>query len=289
MRRFADQGGIDTIQTEIIARNLHRRFRLRTADGALAATLAFLECNPDVAGPAPRDVMIMAEKHRGRICILEEDTVVKETLCEQAALEYLHMRLFGYSLADRPQATIVHAASLRRRGQRFLLVGSKGVGKSTLTLRLIQAGFEFEGDEHVFVENARVIARPRACRIRDASLAYLPEIAKTIESSPFFQNYDGQRIFSLDPRRLGAEWRIEEGEARHIFALQPNHGGYSSIRPMSPSALVQFLVPETGWRDKDRGRSVASLAALARQAKAFDLSLGDHPTAIRCIDCALDR
>jgi hypothetical protein len=72
-----------------------------------------------------------------------------------------------------------------------------------------------------------------------------------------------------------------------IFVLQPNHGGYSSIRPMSASALVQFLLTESGWREFDRGRSVADLVKLANAARGFDLSLGDHMNAIRCIKLAL--
>lgn len=260
---------------------------MQTAQRAVADTIRFLDCRPDVAGPKPRDVVIALEEFRGRLRIVEDGTVIREVLCAQAALEFLHMRLFGYSVADRPQATVVHAACLRRNGRRLLLAGSKGAGKSTLTLRLIQAGFEIEGDEHVFVENARVIARPRACRVREAALVHLSEMAAAIKASPCYHNYDGQRIFNVDPRTLGSRWCIEQGEVAHIFALQPNHGGYSSIRPMPPSALVQFLVPETGWLETQRGRSVAALAALASGVKAFDLSLGDHATAVRCIELAL--
>lgn len=260
---------------------------MQTDDRTVADTLGFLGCQPDIVGPPPRDTIIAIEEFKGRSQIVEDGTAVKDVLCAQAALEFLHMRLFGYSLADRPGATVVHAACLRRNGRRFLLAGAKGAGKSTLTLRLIAAGFEIEGDEHVFVENGRVIARPRACRVREAALAYLPEMAAAVEASPVYQNYDGQRIFNVDPRALGSGWRIEEGAVDHIFALRPNHGGYSSIRPMAPSGMIQFLMSETGWPDTDRGRAVAALAALASSAKAFDLSLGDHATAIRCIDLAL--
>lgn len=236
----------------------------------------------------PRDAIIAVERRGDSIFVLDDGVQPKRLLCPQATLEFIHMRLFGHAIADRPQATLIHAACLRRHGRRLLLAGTKGVGKSTLTLWLIHAGFEAEGDEHVFVENGRVLARPRCCRVKDESLPFLPEMAAAIEASPCYVNYDGQRIFNVDPRKFSVTWKIEEGEVSHVFALHPNHGGYSSVRPMAPSTLVRFLVPETGWRESERGRSIAALADLARRAKGFDISVGDRTTAIRCIDDTLE-
>jgi hypothetical protein len=219
--------------------------------------------------------------------IVQDGTVAREVMTAQAAMEFLHVQLFTSSLGDFPNASILHAACLRRDGHRLLLVGSKGTGKSTLTLRLIRAGYEIEGDEHVFLEGTQVVARPRACRIRESSLKYLPEMADVITSSPRYQEPWSGTIFNVDPRAFGIDWRIERGAVACIVVLRPNHGGYSSIRPMQPSVLVQCLMSETGWRERRRSASVASMAAVASSSRAFDLSLGDHATALRCIECAL--
>ena len=72
-----------------------------------------------------------------------------------------------------------------------------------------------------------------------------------------------------------------------MIVLQPNHGGYSSIRPLPPSALAQSLIAEIGLREAGRAAAVAAVAALAGRTRAFDLSLGDHATAIRCIERAV--
>jgi hypothetical protein len=217
---------------------------------------------------------------------VRDGVVAREVLTPNAALEFLHVQLFTSSIGDFPHASILHAACLRREGKRLLLVGSKGTGKSTLTLRLVHAGYEIEGDEHVFLQRAGVIARPRACRIRETSLAYLPEMAGVIAGAPSYREPWSGTVFNVDPRAFGAIWRIEPGQVDEIFVLRPNHGGYSSIRPMLPSLLVQSLMAETGWRET-RGVSIANIAALAGSAKAFDLSIGDHPTALRCIGAAL--
>jgi hypothetical protein len=250
--------------------------------------LRYLECAPDIDGAVFEDVVISIEPFRGRLRIVADGMLIKEVIDASEATEALHKYLFAASIGERPSASVLHCACLRRNGRRVLLVGSKGAGKSTLALRLIQTGYDLEGDEHVFIERSEVIARPRGCRVREGSLALLPGMADAIVQAPYYLDLASERIFNVDPRTLGSSWRIERGKADAVFALTPNHGGYSSVRPMGPSALVQFLIPETGWRDTDRGISIANLATLASTAKAFDLSLGDHPTAIRCIELATD-
>jgi hypothetical protein len=47
-------------------------------------------------------------------------------------------------------------------------------------------------------------------------------------------------------------------------------------------------MPQIGLRETGHGSSVAALAALANRTKGFDLSLGDHEGAVRCIELAMD-
>jgi hypothetical protein len=272
----------------VIARTLARRIVFRTPDRDVFEALRYLECTPDIVGHPPQEAVISVEPFKTYFRLVENGIVIKEVLGAWPVAEYLHGRLFVWSVEDRPEAAVLHAACLRRNGRRLLLVGPKSSGKTTLTLRLAHAGYEIEGDEHVFLGAAGVVARPRACRVKEPSLPYLPELADAISATAFFTDYMGSRIFNVDPRAIGAtNWRIDEGKVDLIFILQPNHGGYSSIRPMPTSALVLLLMSEIGMRETGRGSSVAALASLAGRAKGFDLSLGDHETAIRCIDAAV--
>jgi hypothetical protein len=286
LHRFPRQGRIDPIQFEVVARTLDRRFRLQTPDRGVFEAVRFLDCTPEVVGPPPHDVMVSIDQFRNRFRIVEQGAGTKEVLDARTVMEFLHMRLFACSIDDRPQAAVMHAACLRRDGRRLLLAGTKGAGKSTLALRLISVGYAIEGDEHVFIDGAGIVARPRACRVKEAALPHLADMADVIAAAPFYRDNANDRIFNVDPRSLGSSWRIAAGEVDHVIALRPNHGGYSSIRPLQPSALVQFLMSETGWRETGRGASVAAVAALAGRTKGFDLSLGDHATAVRCIELA---
>jgi hypothetical protein len=261
---------------------------MRTTEQEAFEALRFLECTPDIVAAAARDLGISIDAFRGRYCILEEGRNVEQVIDTRSIVDHLHARLFSHSLGERPRSGIVHAALLRRGRRRVLIAGSKGAGKTTLALRLARSGYEMEGDEHVFLEGDGVIARPRACRVKETSLALLPELTDAILSAPTYEDVRGSKIFNVAPTTIGGSWRIEKGDVDCVTVLNPNHGGYSSLRHMPPMMVAQALISELGMRTTDRGASIGAIAALVSRAKGFDLSLGDHDSAVKCIDLALD-
>jgi serine kinase of HPr protein (carbohydrate metabolism regulator) len=272
----------------VTARTLARRIVMRTTEREVFEAIRFLECSPEIVAAPAIDLAISIEPFRGRYRILEEGREVGQVLDPRSVINELHPRLFSYSLAERPRSGIVHAALLRRGTRRISIAGSRGAGKTTLALRLVRAGYEMEGDEHVFLEHDGVIARPRACRVKETSVALLPELAEAILSAPVYEDVCGSRIFNVDPALIGGSWRIEKGEVDRVIVLRPNHGGYSSLRHMSSMMVAQALISELGMREIDRGASIGAVAALVSRAECFDLSLGDHDGAVKCIDRILD-
>jgi hypothetical protein len=233
-------------------------------------------------------VVVVIEPFRNYHRIIENGAVLNSVLGARAVLEYLHVYLFRRSIEERPDAVLLHAASLRRGGRRLLLAGSKSTGKTTFALRLMQCGYELEGDEHVLCDSAGIVARPRACRVKASALPILPDIAASIAAAPSYTDDSNGIIFNVDPTMLGSRWRIEQGQVDLIIVLQPNHGGYSSMRPLPSLALAELLMPEMGLRENGRGSGIAAVAALARRAKAFDLTLGEHASARQCVELAID-
>jgi hypothetical protein len=271
----------------VIARTLRRRIALQTTDAAVDRALQYLLCDPEIPGRAAQDFVITVEARGDHYLILEPDQSERRRHTPEDVVDCLHQRLFDLSVTDGPSAPILHAASLRAHDRRLLLVGSKGTGKTTLTLRLVRAGYEVEGDENVFIGRDGVIVRPRGLRVKEASLPLIPEIAPIIARAPRFLDYRRQAIYNIDPRRIGASWRIEEGRVDVVILLRANHGGTSSIRQLPPLEVVQELMGEIGLPPTGRGAAVAAIAAVFSQARGFDLSLGDHVSAIRCIDRAM--
>jgi hypothetical protein len=272
----------------VIALTLDRRIVIKTSERLLFEALRFLECVPDIQSAPALETVVTVEPYRGRYRICEEGMDDQEVLGIRALVEHLQAKVLSLSFQSNPRAGVLHAASLRRGYRRILITGGEATGKTTLSLRLIRAGCDFEGDENVFLEDDGVIARPRACRVKETSLALLPEIADVISASPCEVDYFGRTIFNVDPRSIGGTWRIEKGHVDCIVVLRPNHGGYSSIRPMPPLPLSQALISEFGLREAGRGAAIATIAKLVSNTNGFDLSLGDHETAIECIDRVLN-
>jgi hypothetical protein len=268
----------------VIARTLHRRVVLSTAEAGLHRALRYLECAPEIAGDVPVAYEIQVQPHRDYFRILEPDGTVREQMTAAAVVHQLHRRLFALAIEERPESLVLHAACLRKGGRRLLLVGTEGAGKTTTTLRLMLGGYEIEGDENVFVDAHGVIARPRGMRVKEGTLQQLPQAAERIAQAPYLIDYNGRKIFNVDPRSFGGGWEIRPGSADFIFLARANHGGASSIRPLSPIAAAREIMAEIAFPPTGRGRAVSALARLTGRAHSYDLSLGDPSQAIALID-----
>ena len=274
----------------MISRTLSRCVKLETADAETFYALRYLECDPEIATSLPEEETISVEPYRSYYRISRDGEVLREQITTKAVTETLHAHMFVHSLADYPTAPVVHAASLLRGGRRILLVGPKGAGKTTLVLRLIQEGYDVEGDENVFVTPEGLIARPRGLRVKQSTAALVPRIAHMLLEAPYYEDALGQRIYNLDPRSVGApSWRIGQGRADATILLRPNHGGYSSLRPVSSLTLMRDLLLESGLSRTDRGQAVSALTKVIGSGKGFDLSLGDLGGAVRCLDKAIEQ
>ena len=269
----------------MIARTLSRRIALVTVDADVFQGLRFLECDPEIIGPRPEELTISVEPHRAYYRIVQNSELLREQLTIKSVIESLHAHLIITSLTDHPTAPLMHAALVRRGGRRALLVGPKAGGKTTLTLRLIQEGYQAEGDENVFVTLEGVVARPRGLRVKEFASTLVPGLAQVLAGAPCYQDTLGQRIYNLDPREAGAaSWQIEHGRVDAVILLRPNHGGYSSFRPVSSLMMMREVMAECGFSRSDRGQAVSVMAKLIGTAKGFDLSLGDPAGAVTCVN-----
>ena len=269
----------------MIARSWGRRATLSTSDPAVYQALRYLECDPEIDGEPSRHLAFSVEPYRSYYRIFQDGEPVREQITPQGVSETLHAELTLLSLADFPEAPLIHAASLRRGGRRILLVGTKGGGKTTLALHLIRAGYAIEGDENVFVTQGGVVARPRGLRVKESAACFLPHLAEALRGAGYYQSVPGMRVYNLDPRQAGAAaWRIEQWRVDAVVLIRPNHGGFSSSRPVSALNLVREVMSECGLPQTGRGAGVAAIAKVIGNAKGFDLSLGDLAGAVVEID-----
>jgi hypothetical protein len=271
----------------VVARTWSSRATLCSDQPEIFSVLRYLECDPEIDGPV-QNFKITIDACDAGYRIKQDGQLIGEQPSPHDVAGALHEQLVMLSLADFPRSPLIHAASLTRLGHRLLLVGPKGGGKTTLTLKLIQQGYGVEGDENVFVTGDAVAARPRALRIKQSTSILYPAIGDALREAAYYENENSLRIYNLDPRKAGASrWRIEMGRADTVVLLRPNHNGNSSLRPISPLHLVREVISETAFREGNRAEAVANIAGIVRGARGFQLWLGDLEAAASCLDAVL--
>lgn len=258
---------------------------LCTDQPEILTAIRYLECNPEIAVRPTEDLTVSIEPYRSYYRIVRDGELLREQMSAQGVTESLHAELMLLSLADFPSAPLLHAASLRREGHRILLVGPKGGGKTVLTLHLIREGYDFEGDENVFLTPEGVVPRPRGLRVKESAVPMLPHLKSILDTAPYYQGPPGLRTYNLDPRMAGASsWRIERGRADAVVLLRPNHGGRSSVRPLSSLDLVREVMHECGLPETGRAEAVGAIVKTIGNAQGFDLSLGELRGAVACLE-----
>ena len=58
-----------------------------------------------------------------------------------------------------------------------------------------------------------------------------------------------------------------------VVLIRPNHGGFSSLRPVSSLNLVREVMSECGLPQTGRAAAVGAIAKVIGNARGFDLSL----------------
>ncbi len=77
------------------------------------------------------------------------------------AVDFVNRRLHELALDALADYTKVHAGCGTWHGRRFLVVGDRGAGKTTLMTRLLFEGCGVEGDEMVLLRDGEAVAYPR--------------------------------------------------------------------------------------------------------------------------------
>lgn len=191
-----------------------------------------------------------------------------------------HRILRDLMITEAASCPIIHGASIVASGKRLLLMADKRVGKTTLSLKCLAHGLAVEGDEHVVVRSNDVMARPRTLRVKESSIAVVPEMARQIQDCPYITDWNGDLIYSVAPRIAEHKWSISPGKADVLVFLTANHGGLTSIRLLSVNDAFARLAQTTYLPENGRGAALARLRALVSGAQRMEMRLGCPETAV---------
>jgi hypothetical protein len=256
----------------ILIRNLKRSFFI---DAAWSNTpLAAVSTTPDMEGCAPPPEVIVVEP-LGRFFRLTTPAgdVAAGTLCDLARRIDVAIMQRGFKV-ETDLALVLPAAILRTpQGERSAFIGGRASGLTWLCLSLLEAGWRFEGDGWAVVDEQGMTPLPRTIRVASIPPHVSPQFRSRIEASPTLSFSAAERMFTVDPRELGGDWKLTSGPIARACFLELNPGGFSGLRALGPNeAFARALALCHG---KLTARSLFALRKTLSGAPAYRLRLGN--------------
>lgn len=216
-------------------------------------------------------VRLHCDWRRGRISV----SIARAAL---GKLGYIARPLFLIPLIEllkRHGRYSVHAAGFSVGGHGFLLAGTSGAGKSTLAIALARAGFQFLGDDMLFLERGeagvRLLAFPEELRVTEATLALLPGLRRVARAAGIPESPK----YRLRPADLGdIAWcwscrpvallfpRVVRRETSLVFDMDRD----AALLELAPNVLL--TEPRSSQAHLD------ALADLVRQANCYRIETG---------------
>jgi hypothetical protein len=102
-----------------------------------------------------------------------------------------------------PPNVVVHAACLQQGGKKLLISGRPGAGKTTLSLRLGQAGFKYGGDDIVLIApDGTATGVPFAPAIKPGAWRIVSEFRPDLKEAIIHRRPDGKRVRYVRPEQI---------------------------------------------------------------------------------------
>jgi hypothetical protein len=167
----------------------------------------------------------------------------------------------------------LHAGSLSRNGHGLVLPASPDVGKSTLTVALMTAGFDYLSDEIAAIDPVSdlVYPFPKRVQLEPEAVDFFPGLAERLEDRQGLN--ERLRARFIRPEDAGARTGGPV-RARWIVFLEPDRKGSPRLEPVSRAAAVERMAENSSNLYRYGQRGVILLSRIARNADAFSLSGG---------------
>jgi hypothetical protein len=211
-------------------------------------------------------------KRNGEVCYSSDD--ISKTIFSLMWL--IHRDVLG-GITDRIR---IHSGCGEWEGRRFIVVGDKGAGKTTLMVRLLYNRFRILSDELALVRDGKALPFPRRFHIKQESTRLLPALTDLFDTLPFNWTSYGHKMYSFTPRDAGYGWRIDEGDVRAVIYLEPNHGGESRIEECPKYRMVEKVMPMSFLSERDDHLKIGGLCGLIDNAECWVLHVGDLEGAV---------
>jgi hypothetical protein len=261
-------------------------FALRFHDEALLREFGSLFDQPATPEPSTDIVAIDIAREDGLVCIAPEHGPGRVVTANFAVTELRNLMLRKV-LADCGEVAL-HAACLGRNGQALLLCGAPGAGKSTLTLALLRAGFDYLGDDVTLInQQGEVRALPFPLTLKAGSWPIAQDLGAAPDDLCAWDRPDGLTVKYLPvPSTDSQAWR----PVRAIASLARGSVGEPSIEPRAkPDQLRALLAEGYAASGKATPEAFAGLVDLVNNAACGEVHYSDAAQAAQLLREWYDR
>ena len=179
----------------------------------------------------------------------------------------------------------LHAAGLALDGRGVLIPGASGAGKSTTSVTLVRAGFDFLSDDTVFLTSTPdgiwVDGFPDEVDVTEHTVARIPELGY-LAGSPLLAGRDNysfrvEDVFGITPL-TGCRPSV-------LLAPQVVEGPGSELEPLAPSDALMALLPNVLLTDPAASQAhLDMLATLVESVPCMRFRVGsDLDAAAACV------
>lgn len=227
------------LRAPVAFRMLWHRVEVTAADPAVLDLVALMSPTAEQDELRPEQVLGLHVANEQDVYVVRAcgDVVgTAEDARHAAELVVGHVHRTAFEEAATRGWARVHGVVADHAGQRIAAVGPSGVGKTTLALALLAAGWDVQGDESFVTNGGRCLAVPRRFQVKPGTAAAVPEAAGWIRRGVRMDHLPGIRL--TDPSTIGRPWRASAGPVDRVLVLERTDGP-SAIAPLStPEALA---------------------------------------------------
>jgi hypothetical protein len=178
-------------------------------------------------------------------------------------------------LMKRQERYVLHAASLSVEGRGVLLTGHSGAGKSTLAITLLRGGFDFLGDDMVFLAHGlhglRMLSFPDEIDVTDETARMFPELEHVL-SLPKRTGWPKQQIW---PEEIYGVKFVRETTPAVLLFPEISHQEKSTLRPMDKDKALFELIPNVIMTEQRSSQAhLDILSELVKETDCYHLQTG---------------
>jgi hypothetical protein len=179
----------------------------------------------------------------------------------------------------------LHAAGLALAGKGVLIPGASGSGKSTTSVTLVRAGFDFLSDDTVFLTSSPdgiwVAGFPDEVDVTDHTVARIPELGH-LAGTPLLP---GREKYGFRVEDVFGVTPLTGCRPAVLLAPQVVDGPGSELEPLAPSEALMALLPNVLLTDPVASQAhLDMLATLVESVPCLRFRVGsDLDAAAACV------